>query len=379
MSQWAKTLDALIRERGRELYGFAYALTENRFAADNLLEESLYQSFRRGSAPATVEEASARVRDAMLALTTGDQTNGASAAPASSAQAPTEEAIAAGTESLGNRGLTEPVRLATHRARADRRRRSLLWSAAAVVAIGAAAIAANAIGADPAPAPSASGVVVPAGTIDATYLIGESSNRSRTSTYPGPAGLRCAVGADNPHLTTTAPAVITADCASVWLSAELVLTLTTDVSVDPEAGTVTLDWGITSAAYPVLVDRAGVIGVLTTGSPGFAEDVAATETSLAATTTWTSNTTQVGVLNSREDLVVITPGGDAIQGSTTWTSSDSEVVTKVLAGEAPFQVELQMRVGSRSETRSTEMLVSLTDDNRYEVKDGDVIGTTSES
>jgi len=378
MSQWPKTLDALIRERGRELYGFAYALTDNRDAADALLKEALYRSFRKGSGPATVDEANTVVREAMLALRTGDQAPAGSEQPASPPSEPSSAAIAAGVESLGSRDMTDIIWPVTHRARVNRRRRFLLRSAVVVVALLALGVAAAAIVRDPAPTPSASGVVVPAGTIDSTYLVGESSNRSRGSTYPGPAGVRCELGDDNPHLNPSPEAVATADCAAVWLSAELVLTLTTDVTVDAAAGTVTLDWSIDSGAYPVLVDRVGVIGVLTTGSDGFAEDVAATETSLAATTTWTSNTTQLGVFNSSEDLVVIVPGEDGIQGSTTWAAADSAVVSKVLAGETPFELGLLMRVGSSSEGAHTEVLVSLTDESQYTVKDG-VVGTTAES
>lgn len=53
MGTWAETLDALVRERGGALYGYAFALTGERRAADTLLQHSLTRAFRssRGSMP----------------------------------------------------------------------------------------------------------------------------------------------------------------------------------------------------------------------------------------------------------------------------------------------------------------------------------------
>ena len=191
-----------MRDRGRELYGYAYALTENRDAADALVKESLYRTFRRGSGPATVDDAdAASSRGDARAVTRGSRARRDRRRPRASR---VKAAIAAGIESLGSRTMTDAIGPATRRARKHRRSVVLGWSAAAVVAIGAVAITANVLAGDSAPEPSASGIVVPAGTIDAAYLIGESSNRSRGSTYAGPAGLKCELGNENPHLDPSA-------------------------------------------------------------------------------------------------------------------------------------------------------------------------------
>lgn len=372
MSQWAQTLDALMRDRGREVYGYAYALTENRDAAEALLKESLYRTFRRGAGPATVENADAEVREAMRALAQDDRVRVVTGASASESL---KEAIDAGIESLGSRDMTDVIWPAQQRARKHRRSVVLGWSAAAVTAIGCVAIAASVLGSDPTPEPSPSGIVRPAGTMDATYLIGESSNRARGSNYSGPPGLKCELGDENPHLDPSAQGVVTHDCASVWLSAELELTLTTQVSVDASAGTITMNWSIENDSYPVLMDRAGIIGVLTTGSDGLAQDVAATDTTLAATTTWTSDSTELGVLNSSEDLVVLA-AGTPLQGSTTWTANASTLLDSVIAGESPFELGLQVRIGPRSDAGGTELLVSVTDDSKYTVEDGDVVSAS---
>jgi len=373
MSKWAGTLDALMRDRGRELYGYAFALTENRDAADALLKESLYSTFRRGSGPTTLDDADAEVREAMRALAPEERARFVTD-PTESASV--KESVDAGVASLGSRDMTDTIWPSTQRVRKHRRAVVLGWSALAVVAIATVAITVSLLMSDPAPEPSPSGVVVPAGTLDATYLIGESITKERGSSYAGPGGLRCEVGDENPHLDPAAQAVLTHECRSVWLSSELVLTIATQITADPAAGTITMDWTITNDSYPVLVDRAGIIGVLTTGSDGFAEDVAATDTTLAATTTWSSNSTELGVLNSNEDLLAII-SGEPLSGSTTWTADDGALLERVLAGESPFHVGLQVRIGPRSGVSGTELLAAFTDASQYTVMDGNVVGASS--
>ena len=65
MSTWAETLETLVRERGGALYGYAYVLTGNRHAADDLLQDALVRAFRyaRGNMP--IDAAQAYVRRAM--------------------------------------------------------------------------------------------------------------------------------------------------------------------------------------------------------------------------------------------------------------------------------------------------------------------------
>jgi hypothetical protein len=373
MSKWSETLEALMRDRGPALYGYAFALTESRDAADDLVKEALYRTFRRGAGPATIEHADDEVREQMRALSAEDRVRAVTDASQSES---VDRAIAAGMESLGSRDMTDAIGPATRRARKHRRNVALSWSASVLVAIGAVWITASVIAGEPAPEPSPSGIVRPPGTIDATYLISESSNRARGSEYPGPAGLKCEVGDENPHLDPATDAAVTTDCVTVWLTSELALKLTSEVSVDPAAGTITLNWRLANYSYPVLLDRAGIIGVLTTGSDGLAADVANTDTTLAATTTWTSASTEVGVLNSSEDLAVLV-AGTPLEGSITWNASDSTLVGSAIAGDTPFELALQVRIGPRSDAGPTELLVSLPDGATYTVSDGTVVTSPS--
>lgn len=368
MSKWPRVLEALMRDRGRELYGYAFALTESRDAADALLKEALYQVFRRGAGPMTVEEAGEAVRAAMRELSPEDRVLGVTD-PAQSASV--ERAVAEGIESLGSRDMTDTIWPATDRARRHRRNVALVWSTSAAVTALAVWIATSLIAGDPAPEPSPSGIELPVATMDATYLISESSNRARGSQYPGPAGLKCELGDENPHLSPETGATVAADCVTVWITSELALTLTTEVSVDASAGTLTMNWKVANTSYPVLLDRAGIIGVLTTGSTGLAEDVSNTDTTLAATTTWTSASSELGVLNASEDLGVLV-ADTPLEGTTTWRASDSTLVASAIAGDTPFELGLQLRIAPRSEAGGTELLVSLADGATYTVKNGEV-------
>jgi hypothetical protein len=360
-----------MRDRGRELYGYAYALAESRDEANALVKEALYRVFRRGAGPATVDEAAEAVKQAMRELSPEDRVR---AVTDPSQTVAVRGAIAAGVESLGSRDMTDTIGPTRRRSRKHRRNVALAWSTSALVAIGAVWVVTAVIAEAPAPEPSRSGIVVPAGTLNATYLISESSNRARGSQYPGPAGLKCAVGDKNPHLNPATGATLTADCVTVWLTSELAVDLTTEVSVDPSAGTITLNWSIDNESYPVLLDRAGTIGVFTTGSDGLAEDVSNTDATLAATTTWTSASTELGVLNSSEDVAVLV-AGTPLKGTATWNASDSTLVAGAIAGDTPFELGLQLRVAPGSDAGTTELLVSLADAATYSVKDGEVVSS----
>ncbi|WP_062465215.1 RNA polymerase sigma factor [Demequina soli] len=65
MSDWRGTLDALVRERGRALYGYAYVLTGSREEAEDLLQDALVRTFRTARALRSVEAAQAYVRRAI--------------------------------------------------------------------------------------------------------------------------------------------------------------------------------------------------------------------------------------------------------------------------------------------------------------------------
>lgn len=65
MSSWAETLDTLVRERGGLLYGYAYVLTGDRHAADDLLQDALVRAFRHARGNMPLDAAHAYVRRAM--------------------------------------------------------------------------------------------------------------------------------------------------------------------------------------------------------------------------------------------------------------------------------------------------------------------------
>ncbi len=65
MSDWAQTLEALVRERGGALYGYAYVLTGDAHAADDLFQDALVRAFRRGRGDMPLDAAHAYVKRAM--------------------------------------------------------------------------------------------------------------------------------------------------------------------------------------------------------------------------------------------------------------------------------------------------------------------------
>ena len=65
MARWSDMLDALVRERGGALYGYAYVLTGDPHAADDLLQEALVRSFKRGAGPESIDAAHAYVKRAI--------------------------------------------------------------------------------------------------------------------------------------------------------------------------------------------------------------------------------------------------------------------------------------------------------------------------
>jgi len=62
---WAETLDTLVRERGGALYGYAFLLTGDHHAADDLLQDSLVRAFRRSRGNMPLDAAHAYVKRAM--------------------------------------------------------------------------------------------------------------------------------------------------------------------------------------------------------------------------------------------------------------------------------------------------------------------------
>lgn len=62
---WAVAVDALLRERGPALFGYAVALTGDRHSAEDLLQDALVRTFRRGRGDVTLNEAHAFVKRAM--------------------------------------------------------------------------------------------------------------------------------------------------------------------------------------------------------------------------------------------------------------------------------------------------------------------------
>jgi RNA polymerase sigma factor (sigma-70 family) len=65
VNDWAQTLDTLVRERGGALYGYAYMLTGEPHAADDLLQDALVRAFRRSRGSMPLDAAHAYVKRAM--------------------------------------------------------------------------------------------------------------------------------------------------------------------------------------------------------------------------------------------------------------------------------------------------------------------------
>ena len=65
MSDWSATLDALVRERGAALFGYAYVLTGSAVAAEDLLQDALLRTFRSGRGTRDLNSAHAYVKRAI--------------------------------------------------------------------------------------------------------------------------------------------------------------------------------------------------------------------------------------------------------------------------------------------------------------------------
>jgi RNA polymerase sigma factor (sigma-70 family) len=65
MTTWPATLDALLRERGPALFGYAYVLTGSPTAAEDLLQDALVRTFRSGRGSRDLNSAHAYVKRAI--------------------------------------------------------------------------------------------------------------------------------------------------------------------------------------------------------------------------------------------------------------------------------------------------------------------------
>jgi len=65
MSEWSRTLDALLRERGAALFGYAYVLTGSADSAEDLLQDALVRTFRSGRGSRDLNSAHAYVKRAI--------------------------------------------------------------------------------------------------------------------------------------------------------------------------------------------------------------------------------------------------------------------------------------------------------------------------
>ncbi len=65
MSRWKDTLDALMRERAAALFGYAYVLTGDADAAEDLLQDALVRTFRVNRRSGTINEAHTYVKRAI--------------------------------------------------------------------------------------------------------------------------------------------------------------------------------------------------------------------------------------------------------------------------------------------------------------------------
>jgi RNA polymerase sigma factor (sigma-70 family) len=65
MSEWSRTLDALLRERGAALFGYAYVLTGSADSAEDLVQDALVRTFRSGRGSRDLNSAHAYVKRAI--------------------------------------------------------------------------------------------------------------------------------------------------------------------------------------------------------------------------------------------------------------------------------------------------------------------------
>ena len=66
MKPWAETVDALVRERGQSLFGYAYVLTGDKNRAEDLVQEALVRTFKRGKGDLAIEAAYVYVKKAIF-------------------------------------------------------------------------------------------------------------------------------------------------------------------------------------------------------------------------------------------------------------------------------------------------------------------------
>lgn len=83
MSAWRGLLDHLVRERGRALFGYAYALSGERDEAEDLLQDALVRAFRSGRTASSLDAAHVYVKRA-IATSFIDRASRAAARPQAS-------------------------------------------------------------------------------------------------------------------------------------------------------------------------------------------------------------------------------------------------------------------------------------------------------
>lgn len=281
------------------------------------------------------------------------------------------QAADAGRARFDTRDATEVITPAARRV--ARHRTTVRFGAglASVVAIAGLLWGVDVLGArDVATVDPAMPTFAPGDTIDAESLMGSLLARDRGEARTTMAALRCDAGQDNPHLnvpTTPGRAYVFSDCAPVWAPDSLALSERDGtLDSDPDAGTVTWTWALhNDSSAPVLVDREGIVGVLTTQSAGDAEEIGVNGMALSATTTWTPEGTEVTVLSSASDVVTLQPG-ESLTGATTWRSSeDGDLVSRAAAGDEEVAVALHARIAPSGEASGTELLAVVDSGFRY--------------
>jgi len=65
MSTWRSILEQLVRERGRALFGYAYVLTGDREAAQDLVQDALVRAFKGGRVSTSLDAAHVYVKKAI--------------------------------------------------------------------------------------------------------------------------------------------------------------------------------------------------------------------------------------------------------------------------------------------------------------------------
>ncbi|WP_156163723.1 hypothetical protein [Demequina subtropica] len=258
----------------------------------------------------------------------------------------------------GRDGLTGVVRRARARARRGRRSRALVWSAAACVVLGGAAIAVPSW--DRGDEPQVTRTLTRAPTVFAEDLTGTVVDRTRgvSAESPAQAAVLCAVRADaNPWAGSSEGVAlpVRSVCTAAWagdaqmLGVDPALTHLT-AYVGESSAVITVEWALRNRTdAPLALDAGGVLTSLATDSTAVTTDRGYDQDRFAGGSLWASNTQRYASLSGDSRPVTIEPG-EYLQGSTRFTGAapapgePRDAVWDIATGAAWPTLGVQVRV-----------------------------------